>query len=248
MWLASHLFAVVVIVSFVFLGFWQLSRHGEKAEFNEEVGARSGPPAASVEGVLGGDPEELDYRYVSGTGEYVDGDVVRVANRTQGGTAGQYLVGLFRLSDGRLLLVNRGFVPLNTTSIEIESAPAGPVTVVGWLRQSAERGLLGPTDSGEGDVVPRFDVAAIEARLAGPGDQSGDVADVWLQLEGGGKSGLAVFPDPVPLPPLDGGPHLSYMGQWFIFAILGTLFYGALLRRIAHGKHRTAASAVPDPV
>ena len=52
----------------------------------------------------------------------------------------------------------------------------------------------------------------------------------------------------VPLPPLDGGPHLSYMAQWFIFATLGTLFYGALLRRIAHGKHRTTASAVPDPV
>ena len=59
-WLASHLFAIVVIVSFVFLGFWQLSRHGEKAEFNERVEARSGPPATPVEGVLGDDPAELD--------------------------------------------------------------------------------------------------------------------------------------------------------------------------------------------
>ena len=45
---------------------------------------------------------------------------------------------------------------------------------------------------------------------------------------------------------LDGGPHLSYMGQWFIFAGLGALFYGALLRRAARG--RTSAAPVPVPV
>jgi len=35
----------------------------------------------------------------------------------------------------------------------------------------------------------------------------------------------------VPLPELDDGPHLGYAAQWFIFATLGVLFYGALLRR-----------------
>jgi cytochrome oxidase assembly protein ShyY1 len=83
--------------------------------------------------------------------------------------------------------------------------------------------------------VPRLDVSAIEARLDEP------VEPVWLQLADDGSGGLATFPDPVALPPIDAGPHLGYAGQWFIFAVLGTGFYLALLWRNARG----AASVRP---
>ena len=246
-WLFSHFFAASVIISFVLLGFWQLTRHNERASFNERVEARSAPPAEALADVLDQPATELDYRFVSGSGTYLDGDFVRVANRTQGGVAGQHLVGLFELDDGRLLLVNRGFVPLAASADEIVPAPSGSVPVTGWLRSSAEKGWLGATDTGEGDIVPRLDVAAIAERIAVPaasdGEGRAEVADVWLQLGSvadGDSAELSTFPDPVPLPSIDGGPHLSYMAQWLVFATLGVLFYGALLRRVAKGKHRRA--------
>ena len=157
---------------------------------------------------------------------------------------------LFELADGRTLLVNRGFVPLDTATDQLDPAPTGQTTLTGWLRLSAERGWIGAADTGSGRVVPRLDVDAIAQRLDGTPDAP--VADgsafvpLALQLEGDEAplgSASAPMPNPVPLPPIDGGPHLSYMVQWFIFATLGTLFYGALLWRTAHGRQRRA----PDP-
>lgn len=239
-WLFSHVFAATVVVSFVLLGSWQLSRHYERAALNDVISARSKPPAAAAADVVDEDPAELDYRLVTATGIYVDGDLVRIANRSQGGLAGEHVVGLFRLDDGRLLLVNRGFVPLQERS-EATGAPTGAVAIDGWLRLSAEKGWLGATDSGEGAVAPRLDVSAIGGRV------DGLLIPVWLQL---GRSddgaATATFPDPVPLPELGGGPHLSYMGQWWVFATLGVMFYGAMLRRNA--RSTAGSTSVPIPV
>lgn len=254
-WLFSHVFAVTVVVVFVVLGLWQLDRHGERADRNAVIRSRSAPPASALADVapLPGPvtPTDVDYRYVTATGRFLDGDVVRIANRTQGGVAGQHLVGLFEVTDGRLLLVNRGFVPLDVAvgpgtgsdraDIEIEPAPSGEVTVTGWFRVSAERGWLGASDSGEGDVAPRLDVKAIGGRL--DGDDRARLLDVWLLAEGSSDRGLARFPDPVPLPAVDAGPHLGYMAQWFIFAALGVIVYGLLLRRTARGR----SAATPSP-
>lgn len=238
-WICSHLFALAVVSSFVLLGFWQLSRYQQRVDHNTVIASRTTPPAVDLGIALSGFPvEQLDYQLVSGQGRYVADDVVRVANRSQGGVAGQHLVSVFRLDDGREMLVNRGFVPLDE-DVPVQPAPSGEVIVEGWLRASVTRETFGATDTGQGTVVPRLDVAAIRQRLP-DGDS---VEPVWLQLAPSGQTAAqATFPDPVPLPPLTEGSHLSYMGQWWIFAVLGTAFYLALLRRTAR---RGAAPVAP---
>lgn len=258
-WLFSHVFAVTVIVTFVFLGLWQGNRHRERAAFNALVEERSTPPAVPVDEAFDlASSDELDYRYVTASGTFVEGDFVRVANRTQSGVAGDHVIAIFELADGRLVLINRGFVPLGTPTAELAPLPPGSTKVTGWLRDSADRGWIGATDVGEGAVVPRLDVGAIAQRIDDDtvGEPSAVVPSA-LQLEaepgaeaaasGSSASGSPSLPDPIPLPPLDGGPHLSYMVQWFIFATLGALFYGALLRRTASGRHgRTPVPAFVD--
>ncbi len=237
-WIFSHLFAAAVVLSFVLLGFWQLGRYHERVDHNTVVASRIAPPAVDLGLALGQPQDQLDYQLVAGRGRYVADDVVRVANRSQGGVAGQYLVSVFRLDDGRQLLVNRGFVPLDQ-DVPVLAAPADEVTVEGWLRASVTRERFGATDTGQGTVVPRLDVAAIQARL----DDGDPVEPVWLQVAPTGRSAAeATFPDPVPLPELSDGPHLGYMGQWWIFATLGLVFYLALLRRTAR---RGAAPIAP---
>lgn len=238
-WIFSHLFAATVIVSFVLLGFWQLSRYHQRVDHNTVVASRSAPPALDLPIALGSLPvDQLDYQLVTGRGRYVTDDVVRVANRSQGGVAGEYLVSVFQLDDGREILVNRGFVPLDQ-DVPVLPAPTGDTTVEGWLRSSVTRERFGAADTGQGTVVPRLDVAAIQQRL-GDGET---VEPVWLQLAPNGpRAAEATFPDPVPLPELTKGPHLSYMGQWWIFATLGLAFYLALLRRTAR---RGAAPLAP---
>jgi len=240
-WIFSHLFALAVVSGFVLLGFWQLSRYHDRADHNTVVASRTAPPAVDLGIALGQPVDQLDYQLVAGQGRFVEDDVVRVANRSQGGVAGQHLVSVFRLDDGRELLVNRGFVPLDE-EVPVLAAPAGEVTVEGWLRASVARETFGAADTGQGNVVPRLDVAAIQERL-GPGRT---MEPVWLQLAPSGQTAAqATFPDPVALPELTEGPHLSYMAQWWIFAVLGVAFYLALLRRTAR---RGAAPIAPPEI
>lgn len=241
-WLFSHLFAASVIVSFVALGFWQLDRRDERREANAVVAARSAdllvldgaPRPAEADG------SDLDYRAVEAVVTFVDGDLARIANRTGNGVAGEHVVGLVELGDGSFLAVNRGFVPLNFEA-ELDPVPTGPVLVTGWLRGTVERGRIGSVDSGEGELLPRFDTAQVAIRAGR------DLPPVWLQLatvdgSGSGPSGL---PEALSLPSLTEGPHLGYAVQWFVFATLGVVFYGLLLVRRSAGHRSTETVATP---
>ncbi len=234
-WAFSHLFALAVVVLFVNLGLWQLGRHDERRATNAVVAERVATEALEVVGAddLVGDPADLDYRPAAISGTFLDDDFVRVVNRSQGGVAGEYVVGVVELTDGSLLAVNRGFVPANADPA-IRPSPDGPTTVTGWLRQSVAKGRLGADDSGRSDLVPRMNTDDLAARL------QTDLPAVWLQVAtegpGASPSTSAQFPDPVPLPASGDGPHLGYAAQWFIFATLGVLFYGALLRRQSRSR------------
>lgn len=238
-WLFSHLFALTVVTTFVGLGFWQLDRLDERRDANALIESRTaetlvldGAPATGADGA------DLDYRAVEADVRFLDPDFARVANRTQGGVAGEHVVAVVELADGSALAVNRGFVPLGDDR-PLDPVAGGTVTVQGWLRATVEQERFGATDSGEGDLLPRFDTERLAFRLDRP------LPPVWLQLEG--ASGSTGVPEPVPLPPLDDGPHLGYAVQWFIFAALGLVFYGLLLWRRASGHRSTVITAPVDP-
>lgn len=234
-WLVSHLFAASIIAVFIAAMFWQLDRREQRIEQNEVIAARAdAEPSTVAEAVAAGPPAELDFRRVQDSGTWIDPEVVRVANRSQNGVAGEWIVGLFETGDGARILVNRGFVPLGG----IADVPPERQEITGWLRASVERGAFGTEDSGEGSLVPRLNVDDVAGRLS-----DRDVAPVWLQLAAPAGPG---GPDPVPLPERNNGPHLSYAIQWLTFAVLGVAVYGLLLRRIAAGRHRTAAAPPPD--
>lgn len=238
-WLFSHLFALTVVTSFVFFGVWQLDRLSERRQANELIEARVGQEVElSAALSQSGDPAELDYRAVTATARYLDPDFVRVVNRSQGGVAGEHVVAIVELDDGSVLAVNRGFVPANA-DVTLDPVPDGPTTVRGWLRATVERGRIGATDVGEGDRLPRLDTERVAVRLGR------ELPPVWLQLSSTGETGLVTFPDPVPLPPIDEGPHFSYAMQWFTFATLGVLFYLALLRRQSKGNESVELAPAP---
>ncbi len=231
-WLFSHLFALAVVALFVNLGLWQLSRHDDRQAANAAITERltADPLEVATADDLAGDPAELDYRPVSVSGTFLEGDFVRVANRSQGGVAGEYVVGIVELADDSLIAVNRGFVPLNA-EVTVQPVSTGTVSVDGWLRESSPKGRFGADDTGEGNLVPRMNTEDLAARLGQA------VAPVWLQeADNSGLSAAGRFPDPVPLPEFGAGPHLGYAAQWFIFAALGLVVYGALLRRRSRAR------------
>ena len=100
-------------------------------------------------------------------GTYLPDEQFVVVNRSQGGAAGDLVVTPLELDDGRILLVERGFVPLATDSA---AAPTGEVEVVGRLRPSQERRRGQLSDPAEGDLteVQRVDIDRLAGQLPGP--------------------------------------------------------------------------------
>jgi cytochrome oxidase assembly protein ShyY1 len=85
--------------------------------------------------------------------------------------------------------------------------------------------------------VTRLDLGALE-ELWGT-----DLAPVWLQLSEQDPPQSELV-NPVPLPDLDEGPHLSYAFQWFIFATIGAVGYVVILRRNARAAQTPAEERV----
>ncbi len=221
-WIASHAFVGGLILVFIWAGFWQLDRLNQRQIRNDVIEARAAEAPVTVDEALSLFAHELDYRAVSDQGRYLDGEAVRIANRSQDGLGGDWVIAVFETADGRLILVNRGFA--NRDAEAADPPSAGPIQ--GWLRASQTKdGFFGAVDTGEGRA-PRLDVEAISGRLG----LDRPLASVWLQLDDPTAQGA---PQPVPLPAIDEGSHFSYAMQWFIFAALSTLIYGLFLRKRA---------------
>jgi cytochrome oxidase assembly protein ShyY1 len=250
-WLLSHLFVLLLVVTMVNLGFWQLRRLDEKRDRNELVESRMSQPVVPVGELLapGDGDDAVDaarFREVTASGTYESGETVVVRNRSQDGVAGAWLVTPLALDDGGHVGVLRGFVSF-TPGGEVVDAPApdGEVTVDGLVVDPDSFDGTAPRDLGPllagSDVLPGL-VLATGSTPAEP--NAADAAEAQ--------------PDtilPVPPPELSEGPHLGYAVQWFIFSAIAVIGYPLVLRRVVvrrgkevddHGDHPDGDAAELD--
>ncbi len=242
-WILSHLFAATLIVGFLGAGLWQLDRLSQRQDTNERIEARALQTPMPLASVLGAPDDDLDYTAVSATGRFVESELARVANRSQDGRGGDWVVAIFETDEGHLLIVNRGFVLRSEVTAE---TPNGTVELEGLLRRSRTKGWVGGTDNPEAERMPRLNVDDVMVRMGRAGIDPDRVVPLWLQLDAidGADPGIGVdvglgveavvTPRPIPLDGIDEGNHFSYAVQWFLMATLSVVIYGLMLRRIAH--------------
>jgi cytochrome oxidase assembly protein ShyY1 len=211
-WIAFHLLVVVLVVAMINLAFWQLRRLDERKQFNARVAANEKQPPVPLDdvGMDVADPSAVEWRQVQVTGTYLHGHEFLVVNRSQNGENGRNLVDALQLSDGSLLLVNRGFLP---DADNVPAVPQGTVEVTGRLRVSERRTTGQAADDG-GDVlteIRRIDIDVLSKQF------DANVLPMYVeQLEPLDADSL----EPIVGPDLnDEGPHLSYAVQWFIFSL-----------------------------
>lgn len=234
-WLLFHLLCIGAVVLMIYLGFWQLRRLDERQAFNGAVAARIDLPAVPLEEALAtASPDELEWRSVTARGEYLVDEQFVVVNRSQDGRAGDIVVTPLLLDDRQVLLVERGFVPFG---LQASPAPVGTVDVVGRLRPSDERqrGQLGDPPDGDLTVAQRLDIDRLAGQLPGR------PVDAYVELTSSEPAEIGPFPAALDEPELSEGSHLSYAGQWFIFA--GGVIVGWYLAVRHSLKSRRAAAA-----
>jgi cytochrome oxidase assembly protein ShyY1 len=233
-WIGFHLLVVVGIVTMVNLGFWQLRRLDQRQAFNATLEERYDAPPVPIDELLtpSSDPDDLEWRPVTATGTYVADATVRIVNRSQGGFPGDNIVVPLDLGDGRVLLVNRGFLRLG---LDEPPAPDGTVTVSGRLRPSQERRTGQLSDPADGVLreAQRVDIDRLAQQI------DGELLTMYVDVDES-KPADSESLAPVQQPDLSEGPHLSYAVQWFVFAVAVAVGWVLAVRRSIATHRRTA--------
>lgn len=243
-WILFHLLIVLLVFTMVNLGIWQYHRYQSRTAFNDEVSSRFDLAAQPFQQLVttDTDPDDVEWLQATLTGTYLPDEQVILINRGQYGQAGSDVVTPLELTDGTLVLIDRGFL---VTGTEVPEPPTGEVTVTGTIRASERRNLGGLTDPpGDLTEAQRLDIERLTPQLPGP------VAPVFVSLvesDPAQPGGL----QPLPAPELSSGPHLSYMVQWFIFSLCAIVGWVLALRRsakkrVSEAAERTAADS-PSP-
>lgn len=223
-WIAALILVATVVVVFIALGNWQLSRHSEVKLDNEIYSTRIAADPTDLADMLtaaGSSIDSLEYRRATAEGVFDAADEVLVRNQVSNGVAGFHVVTPFRFGD-ETILVNRGWVPLalDTPPVAEAPPPAGPVDIELLLRASQPVPAVGRIEpEGELDVINRIDLDRLSR-------QFDDLAPVWGQLVA--PDDPERYPIVLEMPTFDdNGPHLAYAVQWFLFAlttVVGSVF------------------------
>lgn len=226
----AAIFILVMCAVCVRLGFWQLDRLEQRRTRNDAVRANTAqPPLALGSAALAGDPQAYEWRRAEAAGRYHHAGDMVLRGRSRQGRPGVHLVSPLVLADGRVVMVNRGWLPSPDGSTAEASAlrTTGDVRVSGVLlpiTTQPDHGLPAAGRAGSDTTWRRIDLAAARERSPGP------VVPLYLQqLPTGGEGETP--PVPVPLPELSEGNHLSYAVQWFSFAAIGVVGLAILLLR-----------------
>jgi surfeit locus 1 family protein len=136
--------ALVLFGAFVALGTWQIHRRSWKLELIARVNQRvhappvPAPPEPEWPGVIAANSE---YRHVRASGTFLNDRETLVQATTELG-AGYWVLTPLRVSDGSIVLVNRGFVRPERRDRTAHGAaePTTPATVTGLLRMTEPGG------------------------------------------------------------------------------------------------------------
>jgi surfeit locus 1 family protein len=233
-WIFFHLLLVLIVAVCLALGRWQLNRLAERRAENARIAAQTALPAASLEKVLSTPEisarlaEGEVFRRVNVKGTFDADREVVVLTRSNGDETGNHLLTPLVTPQGAAIFVDRGWVPLGMERPPVAKAapPKEPVEVTGVLLPSEPRSRLAPNPPpGPVKATSRIDLRRLSGQLPY------QTYPLYLRLESQRPASPRPLPEAVPLPLPNDGPHLSYAIQWFSFAAIAMVTYGALIRR-----------------
>jgi surfeit locus 1 family protein len=228
---AFVLFAIAIAAGCVRLGFWQLSRLGERRARNAEIAVRLGQPPAPLATVLA-DSAGARYRQVRVAGRFDYENEIVYTSRTRLGSPGVQLITPLLLPGGDAVLVNRGWVySPNGMTVDLPRWREGDsADVSGYLEaftatasDEASANVSTPSIPRGVRRLQRDSVAALfPYRVA---------AFVVVRRDGAVQEGEVQHPFRVDLPALGEGAHKGYALQWFAFAFIAVAGTAAVVAR-----------------
>ncbi|MDP2698771.1 SURF1 family protein [Thalassospira sp.] len=214
------------------LGTWQVDRLFWKEAIIAERQAQSGLPPIPVP--VDGNPDPaLAFHAATATGHFLHDQEMYLMARTQRGNVGFHLITPLEQADGRIILINRGWVPQENRdpATRPESLVEGEVTVSGLLRLSQEKHWAQPENDPLRNQWFFIDVVAMGE------DTGADLASLYY-LEADATENPGGLPiggqAKVDLP----NSHLEYAITWYSLALALIVVFVFFHRRPAKDGDR----------
>jgi surfeit locus 1 family protein len=223
-WIGLLITTVLAFAALVALGTWQLQRKTWKEELIAALNERSQaapaalPPPSAWPAL---DPARNEYRRVTFEAKFEkSGDAMVYASasafRPDVSGFGLWVFTPAQLADGNRVVINRGFVPSDTSwtpNVALSPPPAGDIAITGVMRWPDRRGWFTPQDNAGQNVFFVRDPAAIAAAKGW-----GRVAPFYIEQEAPVPPGG--FPQPGKLVPSLPNNHLQYAITWYGLALV----------------------------
>lgn len=219
-WVLTHIAVIAIAVAFINLGLWQLDRHAEVAAENDRLEQVLQAAAVPLDTAL--QTDDVQFQPVRAAGTYLPDEQVQLSPRSRNDRPGYDILTPLALDDGRTLVIDRGWVPLDERAPD---PPQGTVEVKGRLRPPLPARQVLPRGGPRAELVSNVDLAVLQRQLPNL------VATAYLEVTDEDARQAGVIPRPAEPVTLDSGNHLSYALQWFAFTVIGLVGYPLLLRR-----------------
>lgn len=209
------IFATAVFAMFIGLGIWQLQRLAWKEGILAEIEAKIAEPAVALPAAP--DPGADEYLAVRIAGSFGPGEILVLVSSQDYGP-GFRVIAPFVTTDGRRIMVDRGFLP---TPARDTARGAGTAEIEGNLHWPDERTRATPADDVAGNWWYARDVARMAAHL--------DTEPVLVIART--PTDPAILPMPVDTSGIR-NKHFEYAMTWFLFAATWVVMTGYGLWRI----------------
>lgn len=212
-------FTILAVAFMLGLSYWQLQRLAWKTnlidQFETRIAEAPVPPPDRVD-----DIERWRYRRVELKGTYLNDKELLLTGKPFEGNAGFHLITPMKLTDGRIVLVNRGWIALKAQG-PVDTKPMHPEgvqTVEGLILEDKRRGYFVPDNEPENEVWLYVDTAEM-AKARGLGDVLPYYVDKLrdpgpLRMPIGADSKIHVRNE-----------HLSYAITWALLALTLIVIY-----------------------
>lgn len=240
-WLGLLALLLAVLVSFTWLGLWQLNVARDKGQA-QAAEAVTKLPVAPVSQVISPHqqfPSNGSGRPVSATGRYDAAHQLLVADRRLDGVSGYWVITpLVVEATGARLVVVRGFV--TRPSQATPPTTDGTVTVTGTLAPGESPSTGGPLPAGQ---VETIDLGVLLNQW------KGSLYNAFIFKTGERPRATAASIKPIPPPPIQthgmSWRNAAYALQWWIFAAFAAYMWWRMVRDDWQEDRRAGTTPAP---
>jgi cytochrome oxidase assembly protein ShyY1 len=227
-WFGYLALVIAFAIGCVFLSHWQFDRRGEAAAEVARVSSNWEAEPEQLNSVM---PEltafdvAKKWKPVTVSGRYLASEQLLVRGRPYSGQPGFEVLVPFELDSGRVLIVDRGWVPSGNSQDAPDAVPTPPTGRVDLVVR-----LKPGEPTVQGRSAPEGQVATIHLPTVAV------ILDQPTYIGGYGilaseTPSVADMPSAYMKPLLDEGAHLSYALQWVAFGVLAFIGLGWAIRQ-----------------